>query len=425
MKNKLITFIILLFISNNLGAKQISVLFFGNSITASGIPETFQQLALESGDTVFVEQHWGGQILQEYVQDVAAIQMTKDKLQERDWDYVVLQENSQLSGFYPGWNQGYFEYYSYAAAQTLNQLIRENNSCGETIFFMTYGYLDGDQMNFPDDTYEKQQTRIKRNYLLLADSNSSMLAPVGWAWRKVRSEKSWGDELYMPGDHHPAELGSYLASCVFYATILGKSPAGNKFIGTIPQDRALYLQSVAGSIVLTDKVEWNININVPNAYFDFEINQNNKVKFTTDISSKYVDYLWYFGDGDSSSKKEPIHEYSLSGDFIVNHFVMNECYATDTMIDTITIIPSSIKNNNDSELISVSPNPSTGLFSVNFGKSKIDKIQITTVDGKLIYQKLIKENTCTINLSDYKTGIYLLNVFTKGQIIRKSLLVRK
>ena len=170
MKNRLITFIILLFIFSNLEAKQISVLFFGNSITASGIPETFQQLALESGDTVFVEQSWGGQLLQEYVQDAGAIQMTTDKLQERDWDYVVLQENSQVSGFYPGWNQGYFEYYSYTAAQTLNQLIRENNSCGETIFFMTYGYLDGDQMNFPDDTYEKQQSRIKRNYMLFSNS---------------------------------------------------------------------------------------------------------------------------------------------------------------------------------------------------------------------------------------------------------------
>ena len=82
--------------------------------------------------------------------------------------------------------------YSYDAAKEINNLIKDKGSCTETMFFMTYGYINGDSMNFPGDTYEKQQTRIRRNYKLLADSNSAEISPVGSGLEKNKKRTTLG-----------------------------------------------------------------------------------------------------------------------------------------------------------------------------------------------------------------------------------------
>ena len=52
-----------------------------------------------------------------------------------NWDFVVLQEQSQYPSF-PLWQveQEVFPY-----ANQLNELIHEYNECGNTVFFMTWG----------------------------------------------------------------------------------------------------------------------------------------------------------------------------------------------------------------------------------------------------------------------------------------------
>ena len=51
------------------------------------------------------------------------------------------------------------------------------------------------------------------------------LAPVGDAWRvALRSDPKL---VLHDADHkHPNAAGTYLAACVFYATLFGQSPAG-------------------------------------------------------------------------------------------------------------------------------------------------------------------------------------------------------
>ena len=81
-----------------------------------------------------------------------------------NWDYVVLQEQSQFPSF-PLWQveQDVFPY-----ASELNQLIKENNICAETVFFMTWGREEGDQSNClnwpPVCTYEGMDDLIRERY---------------------------------------------------------------------------------------------------------------------------------------------------------------------------------------------------------------------------------------------------------------------
>lgn len=333
------TIIIILIVTGFISFGQTKhVLFIGNSITASGIPDLFTQLALSKGDTVIAEQFWNGQLLREYVQDEVSQQNFKNKLNERPWDYVVLQENSQVGGFYPGYVDGYFEFYSFEAAKKLNQLIKENNKCTETVFFMTYGYVDGDLTNFPNDTYIKMQERLERNYKVLADSNSATLAPIGSTWKKVRNDKSWGTDLYMPGDHHPSFMGSYLAACVFYATIFQKSPVGSNFNAGVDSAKAAFIQFAADSVVFSDQEKWNININKPKAGFDYNIT-GDTLHFYSTTRSNYADFNWFIDNTNVSQKESFRYKISGKGNYNVVQKVTNICYDPDSISTIIYVCP--------------------------------------------------------------------------------------
>jgi hypothetical protein len=260
-----------------------NVLFIGNSITASGIPDMFREISQAKGKPVHTDFYWNGQLLREYVKDSNSIEMLRNKLKERSWDYVVLQENSAVSGFYPGFTQGYFEFYSYLAAKKISKVIREENPCTEVVFFMTYGYINGDQMNFPDDTYLKMQSRIRRNYKLLADSNSAIVAPVGMAWKQIRMNEDWYTELYAsPEDHHPGQMGTFLAGCVFYASIFIDDPSNSGYTAGIDPIRVQKLEEAAKTAVLDSIKTWNLRINIPNANFTYEQNQKKCKLFFSD-----------------------------------------------------------------------------------------------------------------------------------------------
>src|SRR5689334_14671481 len=77
--------------------QQRSVLFIGNSYTyVNNLPEMFRQLALSLGDTVTVGSSMPGgytfEMHSTYAPTLAAIH-------SEDWDFVVLQEQSQIPSF--------------------------------------------------------------------------------------------------------------------------------------------------------------------------------------------------------------------------------------------------------------------------------------------------------------------------------------
>jgi hypothetical protein len=399
-------------------SQEKNILFFGNSITASGIPQILQELAESKGRTIYTEQHWGGQLLYEYVQDSGTMHATTQKIQEKAWDFIVLQENSMVSGFYPGWTEGYFEYYAYNAAQILNNIIRNNTNCGETVFFMTYGYLNGDQQNFPGtDTYEKQQNRIQRNYMLLADSTSSMTAPVGLVWQQVRKEQSWGEELYMPGDHHPSELGSYLAACVFYTSLFRSEVSGSVYYANLDSTKARYIQQISDSIVLNYLKDWNIGINDVIATFNESITDFS-VTFNSESQSPYLQHFWDFGDGNTSSMPNPVHTYAQSGIFDVTHRVSNLCGTEEQLQSQVNITSTNTTEIPANEL-RVFPTLVKDNIFLESDNLLEGTVNIYDISGKKIMTKSIyKTISSLLDLSFFKNGLYIFEFISKTRSSR-------
>lgn len=166
-----------------------------------------------------------------------------DLLGDVSWDFVVLQDNSQLLSFSAQWRRR--EVSPFARA-----LEREIAVAGaQTVLFLTWGYKNGDLRNFPGDTFGAMQARLEQGYSQLGEELSAPVAPVGVAWAETLRRRP-GLELWAGDGRHPSRLGSYLTACVFYALLSGRDPTASAFTADLEENEARLLQRVAADVVV-------------------------------------------------------------------------------------------------------------------------------------------------------------------------------
>lgn len=224
------------------------LLFIGNSYTyVNDLPGMFAQLAGSGGHPVETRTlAEGGWTLADHVND----KNTLPAIQSGKWDYVVLQEQSEIPAVNSSRVAG-----MYPAARTLVQWITEN---GETpMFFMTWAHQGGDPQYGLND-FDSMQNQTVVGYMTIAHELRVPVAPAGYAWWTAR--KQYPDIVLWQSDgSHPDMSGTYLAACVFYAAIFHQSPEGLRYTAQIPAKTAQTLQSVAAGVVLENPEEWNLS----------------------------------------------------------------------------------------------------------------------------------------------------------------------
>ena len=225
--------------SDQQNASCTRVLFLGNSYTfVNDLPNTFAQLANAGKHAakagVVAE---GGWTLADHVQSGS----THKALRESNWDYVVLQEQSQI----PSVEQSR-TFSMYPAARALVQEIRDRNA--SPILFLTWAHQDG----YPEEgmkDYESMQYQIKDGYIAISRELNVPVAEVGSAWlAAVRSHPEL--HLWQEDGSHPSEEGTYLAACVFYAVIFQESPIDLPYRARLSKETATTLQTIASETVL-------------------------------------------------------------------------------------------------------------------------------------------------------------------------------
>ncbi|BDS07805.1 hypothetical protein NT6N_28450 [Oceaniferula spumae] len=191
------------------GAKTLRVLFIGNSYSFQ-IPKVFGKIAEAEGKSVEVEQMTrGGWTLAKH----AAAKKTLAKINEKKWDVVVLQEQSQL----PAFPEAQRSKAMYPAAKSLADAVRANGAV--PVLFLTWGRQDGDKQNaarFPNDTYQAMQQRLVEGYRNASQHAGGLcIIPVGDIWSEARTQGK-DKNLYAKDGSHPAKTGNYLGACVFF-----------------------------------------------------------------------------------------------------------------------------------------------------------------------------------------------------------------
>ena len=209
---------------------SLRVLWVGNSFSyCNDLPGMVQKIAstqkVKLSCTRFLK---GGERFSGHLKNKKLLQAIADG----GWDYVVLQEQSTA----PAMPTGQVAREVYPAARTLDSLVHAASPDARVIFYMTWGHKYGNRKpvaEYPlSNGYEGMQERLKTSYLEMAYDNGAWCAPVGMAWRAVRSERP-DCILYRPDCYHPAVPGSYLAANVIFTTILQR-PYQTAFTAELP-----------------------------------------------------------------------------------------------------------------------------------------------------------------------------------------------
>ena len=228
-----------------LSGAEISVLFIGNSFTSvNNLPDLFTKLGTSGGHPVKTDMYApGGYRLIQHMSDPAVTQ----KLIDKKWDYVVLQEQSQVPAIENEKNAG-----MYPAVRGFDGRIKTSGAV--PILYMTWGRKNGcPEIGCAD--YGSMQEKLTAGYMAIAGELSMEVAPVGVAW-KAAHERNPSLELWADDGIHPSLAGSYLAAAVFYAILYQQTPVGLGFRAGLPGETAKFLQGVAAEIVLADPKEW-------------------------------------------------------------------------------------------------------------------------------------------------------------------------
>ena len=223
--------------------RELSVLFIGNSYTwFNNLPHLVEALAKSAheprlrtrmvvGPGATLKSHW----------DAGA---ALEAVQSEKWDYVILQDQSSL-GLPVTVSKGKGQFNPrlfHEFARRFDAAIRPTGA--KTLFFLTWARADS----------LEDQDGLTEAYRQIATELADGIAPVGLAWKTALEERP--ALLLHQGDlSHPSPAGSYLAACVLYSVLYGKSSEGltariSADAASIP-DRAMTVNQPGGLVQLS------------------------------------------------------------------------------------------------------------------------------------------------------------------------------
>jgi hypothetical protein len=205
------------------------ILFIGDSFTfwQNGIYTHFEKLAAAASPPLMVtaDKFAGGGAFLHRLWDM------KDPVKAIDtgsYDVVVLQEDI------PETTVADFREY----ARKFVAVIRKNHA--RAVFFMAWAYPQRGWISMAEIAQAHRDSATELNV---------DVAPVGLAWEQASKQRP-GMNFYGPDHEHPSIYGTYLATCVVYATIYGRDPSGFAYFpsGVTPEE-ATFLQRIAWQTV--------------------------------------------------------------------------------------------------------------------------------------------------------------------------------
>lgn len=421
---KKLLFIAFAILSSICFAQTKSILFIGNSYTYSngGVDVMLKNIAMAEGDTLETEAFTvGGAKFSDFCNNPE----TFERIKSRAWDYVVLQEQSQLPAFPPS----QVEAECYPFAKQLCDSIRANDSCTQILFFMTWGRENGDQSNCanyePLCTYDGMQQRLRESYVQMADDNNAIVVPVGLAWKYVRDHYP-EINLYQSDESHPSLEGTYLAALTFCEAILGNDGLYSYVPENFEPFTALHINLWVLRAMIDYKEECNLSdlLSVkfeamPMLCKDMMPNNQANISITADFDSCVCD----FGNGISHTflpNDEEVSNYVIYVDFRtylgdIPSELLNVCVTAyrgycsvsdcEEFLYDYSVVIGGIEDNAVESLNFTNP--------VTNGKLQFDSdvtgnYEIYSIDGRLLVSGWVSGSE--IDVSQLKQGMYLLKI---------------
>lgn len=389
--------VFLFLFSGSLYAQSKRVLFLGNSYTGvNNLPLLFKNVALSTNDTIIIDSNTpGGYTFQLHTTNATS----QSKLMAGNWDFVVLQEQSQLPSF-PD-DQVATEVFPYA--RTLDSIINQYSPCAETVFYRTWGRKVGDASNCatwpPVCNYEGMDSLLHMRYMQMAFDNNALVSPAGSVWKLLRTTHP-EIELYSTDGSHPSVAGSYATACAFYSVILRKNPENITFNNGLPDSVAHTIRAAAKTIAYDSLSKWFVGKYDTVADFNYSL-LDNTASFQNS-STAAEEYVWDFGDGSYDTQLNPSHTYVQSGNYTIT-LTSSKCGRTSQKSVSINIIVL------QAEEIKYYPNPVKNMLTLYTNAAlKGKKYLLYNQLGQLLKSDMLQTNYTSIDLSTLASGIYII-----------------
>jgi hypothetical protein len=387
----------------------LSVLFIGNSYTSyNNLPLLVKNLSTSAGKTLNIDSNMpGGYLMSSHLNDAT----TFSKISQGNWDYVILQEQSQIPTI------DFYRYNGmYPAMTDLKSLIEQYNPCAKIITYMTWGRRFGGQQCDPSGTYcspvftnfNHMQDSLTSAYLEISEQLNIQCAPVGITWQNILNDTTL--ILHSNDNSHPNIDGSYVAALSIFSSIWKQGTSGLSYTAGLSNQLAQYYQSKSDNTIFNSANDWNLHINNPSANFSESILGNTATfaNLSTSVNNTLT-YSWDFGDGNTSSVQNPSHTYTTNGTYTVT-LIASNCIFSDTITNTIQIGTNSMEENTNTNF-EFYPNPTTHQITINVEKQLLGSVYIIYDNtGKAILTGKILSEQSVIDLVDLSKGIYLLSI---------------
>src|SRR5947209_7984778 len=101
-----------------------------------------------------------------------------------------------------------------------SEIVRAHGA--KPVFFMSWAYADKPEMT----------AQLAEAYTVAGNANNALVIPAGLAFARAIGKQPELN-LYAPDKRHPSLGGTYLAACVVFAALTGRSPVGNPYLAGI------------------------------------------------------------------------------------------------------------------------------------------------------------------------------------------------
>ncbi|MEZ5022650.1 MAG: T9SS type A sorting domain-containing protein, partial [Chitinophagales bacterium] len=155
----------------------------------------------------------------------------------------------------------------------------------------------------------------------------------------------------------------------------------------------------------------------------------------TNTSTGATQYLWFFGDGQSSTEVNPTHTYNRSGLYLVALWTYNPECGIRLKLKIIFVFGGFreqliINDNHTNYLndINIYPNPSSGIINIRFNSPAIPpslrvdfdddkdiKVTVINLHGAIVHSQNIKPYDQNIDLHDLSNGTYILKFTSESE----------
>lgn len=195
----------------------------------------------------------------------------------------------------------------------------------------------------------------------------------------------------------------------------------------------LWISAQARGIILNKDPDGNwlyyapelADLKAPLAGFDRTVSTDSTVQFMDTSEGVPFSWFWDFGDGTTSTERNPVHAYDSTGMYNVCLTVENTA-GRDAICQMVTYTITSVENALDAALWQVFPNPTSDLITFQYEGISAEpyRLEVFNSLGQRLTQRFFYEST-QLNTQNWIADVYIYRISRDGHLLKTGRFLKK